>query len=408
MINIWYYISGYLLIEVQGKALEKFINIAIEQGVYLWDIHKIGDKVYLKTHIKNFLSLRTLARRTQCHIHIVQKYGLPFFYLRIKNRKMLLMGAILFSAVIYIFSSYIWFIEIEGLKNVKPEMILKIAQSQGLEPGVLKWKIDDEKIEREMLKQINEISWLAININGSKASICVVEKIIVKEDMPCDLVAAKAGVIDRLIVLDGEPMVVEGDVVEKGQVLVKGIRKYRVKDQTGNDEEEWKESIRLTHAKAIIEGRIEYTAIETVPLKSVSEKMTGNFIREIGIALPNKEIIFNPLKQNYYSYYRKGEKRQKIFPWRNIEIPVEGIIITYREIERHEKKYTYEQAKAKAAQLAWEKIVSIMPLDARIVKRDVMVISKKDKDEVKVKLAIETIENIAEHQNIKEDTISSE
>ncbi len=406
MKNIWYYILGYLLIEVQGKALEKFINIAIEQGIYLWDIHKTGDKVYLKTHIKNFFSLRALARRTQCHIHIVQKYGLPFFYLRIRNRKMLLLGAIVFSAIIYIFSSYIWFIEIEGLKDVKPETILKIAQSQGLEPGVLKCKIDDEKIEKEILKQVNEISWLAININGSKASICVVEKIIVKEDMPCDLVAAKAGVIERFIVLDGEPMVKEGDFVKKGQILVKGVRRYKVKDQIRNDEEEWEESIELTHAKAIVEGRIEYAAIGTMPLKIISEKMTGDFIREIGIALPNKVFIFNPLKQNHYSYYQKEEKRKKIFTWRNIEIPVEGIIVTYREIERHEKNYTHEQAKARAVQSAWEKMVSSIPLDARIVKRNAMLISQKNKETVKVKLVIETIEDIAEHQNIKGGTIS--
>ena len=44
-----------------------------------------------------------------------------------------------------------------------------------------------------------------------------------KDETPCDLVAAKPGVITAMIVRQGTAQVAIGDEVEEGQVLVKGI-----------------------------------------------------------------------------------------------------------------------------------------------------------------------------------------
>ena len=38
--RIWNYLTGYLVIRVDGLSLEKFINLAVTNGIYLWGINR--------------------------------------------------------------------------------------------------------------------------------------------------------------------------------------------------------------------------------------------------------------------------------------------------------------------------------------------------------------------------------
>ena len=40
-IKIWNYFRGYVIIRVEGLTLEKFLNLATNKDIYLWDIERI-------------------------------------------------------------------------------------------------------------------------------------------------------------------------------------------------------------------------------------------------------------------------------------------------------------------------------------------------------------------------------
>ncbi len=38
IIKIWHYLKGYVIIKIEGLTLERFLNLAANKDIYLWDI----------------------------------------------------------------------------------------------------------------------------------------------------------------------------------------------------------------------------------------------------------------------------------------------------------------------------------------------------------------------------------
>lgn len=80
ILKLRYFITGYLLVAVQGRNTEKFINLAIRQHIPLWDLHRNPGGSSLKVDLDSFFELRHLAKQTGCRVQIIRKGGLPFFF----------------------------------------------------------------------------------------------------------------------------------------------------------------------------------------------------------------------------------------------------------------------------------------------------------------------------------------
>jgi len=78
-----------------------------------------------------------------------------------------------------------------------------------------------------MIIKRSDIAFISINTKGTKVIVEIVEKVkepnSVKKDVPCDIIAAKAGLITEINVLAGKKNVKIGDIVNEGDILVTGI-----------------------------------------------------------------------------------------------------------------------------------------------------------------------------------------
>ena len=68
--------------------------------------------------------------------------------------------------------------------------------------------------------------WVKARIEGSKLKVSAVERqsppSIISEDSPCNLVAKRDGEVIRVYTTAGTSVVKKGDMIRKGQILVKG------------------------------------------------------------------------------------------------------------------------------------------------------------------------------------------
>ncbi|OPZ94852.1 MAG: putative stage IV sporulation protein YqfD [Planctomycetes bacterium ADurb.Bin412] len=142
VVRLWLYLKGYLEISIRGAMVERFINLATQQGVSPWDIRRINQTVNAKINVSDFRCLRPLARKTQCRVRILGRHGLPFVVLRLRKRKTFAAGALLFCLTLYFLSSFIWFVEIAGTDELEPGLIREKAASLGIRPGVMRFSID--------------------------------------------------------------------------------------------------------------------------------------------------------------------------------------------------------------------------------------------------------------------------
>lgn len=386
LLRLWNYIRGYVIIIVEGYFLEKFVNICTKRQIYLWDIKKEkNSKMSLKISIKGFKLLRPVVKKTRCSVTIIEKRGLPFVINKYKRRKTFVLGLGVCVILFYVMLSFIWTIEITGNEKVETQLIIDYLDEIGIRPGILKYGVNTGDIANEIIIEINQLSWVHVMIKGTKLKINVAEgveaPIIIPKDVPCDVVAAKDGIIESLVVKDGYSLINEGDTVKEGDVLISGSIPILNED-----------NFRTVHAMGEIIARTWYENKQLVHL-SVTEKIrTGNKKDNISLMLFNKTVPFFHKEINYQEHDRQ-ELKKELSIGKNLALPFGLIVERYYENMVVEAKVSNEEAKNIAIDVAYEEILKLIPENAQIIDTKVNFINKDDSN-IYADVIVECIEDI--------------
>ncbi|NLT95801.1 MAG: sporulation protein YqfD [Clostridia bacterium] len=394
----WYsYLVGYLIVIIEGQFPEKVINMALTRGIFLWDIVEIGNnKIRMKVRLHAFRPLARIARACSCRARVYERRGMPFQIKKVRKRKSLALGSILFFLSLYILTSFVWVIEVKGTEDLTTDEIKNLAGQWGLKPGAVIKKLDIDKIERAMLDSHPQLAWVGINIQGIKATIEISEKVLIPktdESQFAHLVAKEGGQIKEMLVLVGTPLVKEGDMVEKGQILIEGYVYPEIilnPDGTYSPAGEPKP----VRAKGIVRAEVKYSGQNTCELLETGIIKTGEKVQQVVLKIGKKQFILQGPKSSPYSYYDQETLTKEIPSWRNIKLPVELITNIYWEEKRLVREYGPEGAYREAIRRAEEEIKGVLADDAKILQKSARIISADD-ERITVEVIWQCLENIA-------------
>jgi similar to stage IV sporulation protein len=337
--------------------------------------------------------LRPIAKKTGCRVRILKKHGLPFLINRYRGRKTFLLGAALFVVLFYIMTSFVWTIEITGNEKIETQLIIEKLASMGVKPGVLKYRINSEKVADRIIMDVNGLSYVSVVVRGTKVKVEVAEGVdvppMVPLSEPCDIVAGKDGVIKSIVVKAGQAAVKEGDTVKKGQILVSG--NVPIKNMENNP--------RMVHAIGNILARTWYESTQPVELRVVEKIRTGRKKDNISLFLFSKKInLFN--KKVSYSNYERVETEKFLSIGENLVLPFGAVIETYYENQIIEADVSLEEAKENAANAAYRKALEDIPEGAQIVDRRIEFIENQNGDII-ADVIIECLEDIGVKKEIE-------
>lgn len=378
------YLTGIVLIKISGTMPEKFINLCIAQQIFLWNITKSQEDIYAYIRLPDFFRIRPLVRRSRTRVQVIAYKGLPFFTKRIKKRKVFVAGALLFIFLLYFLSSFIWFIDIVGLKNLSSENIINIVYACGLKPGTPKEVINVKEIENEVLLQQPDIAWVGINFTGTRAVIEIVEKTAVKQEdkNPANVVACKDGIVTEVIAIAGQSNVKKGDTVKKGDLLISGL----TADLPNQ----------FVRAKGIVKARVWYEGYGEGYLVKTEYQRTGRQDISVRLRIGSNEIL---LKKDNDQIFDKSETEviHKTLPWwRNKELNVESIINIRYELKPVYYQQSLEQAKDEARARAMQVLQNLVPESAYILTRNIDILKTTEENLIRVKASVEAIEDIGQ------------
>lgn len=226
------YIMGYVSFTASGGFSERFINLCAARKIAIREV-KIGeDGLSAVTLPKNYKKLRTIAKNSGMKMKATGKHGLPFFLRNHKDRVGLLIGAVFFAVFMFVSSLFIWNIETVGAENVCDDEIIEAVKELGLKEGSLKRNIDTNELSRlAMINLSGKVSWLAVNVKGTRAVIEVRDYVEWREDStytePGNIVADFDGLLLSVEVYNGQKVGKEGSGVDKGDLLISGIVENR-------------------------------------------------------------------------------------------------------------------------------------------------------------------------------------
>lgn len=359
-IKLWNYFKGYVIIRVEGLTLEKFINLAVNKDIYLWDIKRIEYTVLEgKVSIKGFKLLKEVVKRVGCRVYIIEKNGFPFLLEKLKKRKMFGFGFLLFIGLIIFLTSFIWNIEVVGNEKIVDEEIIDFLEEIDITTGKIKYSIDIDNVRNQILDNFNNISFVSMEIKGTKLFIEVKEQDLPPEEIdlktPCNIIAKKKGIIEKVVAKNGKSVVVEGDIVEKGQLLITGV----IKDEMFEED-------MFIHADGEVFAITRYSHIIEEPIEKEVKEETGNILKRREIKFGEKGIQFIEGNIPFKEYIIIDETKSLLKI-----LPINLVTHEYREVELNKIKQNIDSLKSKTKVLAVEEINKILPENSKILSKDV-------------------------------------
>lgn len=318
-------VRGIVRVEVASKFPERFLNICASNGIEFWGVDIDGVVVGAYMRESGFKRLVELSSRHGFEVTRVTKSGAPSMWRKVRKRYVLLAGLLLVLIITRIMALFVWDISVYGNENVSTAEIMQALSKHGFTYGSFGPNVYSEELADKMILELPELSWFAVNIRGSHADVLVRERRpvpdIIDMSTPAVVIAAKSGIITKLSVLEGTPLVNIGDTVEKGDVLVSG----RLGSRTSG--------MRSVHALAEIEARTWYELSAQMPVETIVKRYSGEEKKRHSLFILQKRIKFYANSGISWPDYDKITEESLLTLPGGVTLPIKLVTETYIEYE---------------------------------------------------------------------------
>ncbi|MNC10953.1 putative stage IV sporulation protein YqfD [compost metagenome] len=378
-------LRGFVTLHVTGPQVERFINFISEAGIMIWDVRPAEGGASLKLLLDDFYVLRPILKKTGCRMHVTGRSGLPFLMARLWKRKFFGIGILMFGITLFMLSTMVWSIRVEGNEKIASEDILAAARQEGVYPFQWIWRLEEpDKLSKGLLAHLPGVSWIGLQRTGTSIKIQVVEakqpdiKPLLSQR---HLISRTDAVVTEIYAEQGRPVVARNSRVKKGDILISGAL---------GDEE----NVEYVVAKGEVKGLVWHEYNIEVPLKTTNSTYTGERKDRTYLMLGKWAI-------QLWGYGKSAFENSKTLTehdplsWRSIELPLG--LMTEKEMEINETKdtITTEAGVARGIERAKNDILARYGVDS-VIKSQKVLHEKKENGKVYMKVIFEVEEKISE------------
>lgn len=342
------WLLGYVEVRAEGTFPERLLNLCAQNRLPFWAL-SWGDETSFtfRIRLKDLPRLRQYAQWAMCAIHEGVRRGGLAALLRWRRRWGFVAGAVLAFLAMAVLSRFVLVVEVTGNETVPTAVILTELQRLGVRAGAYGPSLDRTALANEALIALPELSFMAINLHGTRVEVVVreVEQVpeMLDEDTPADVVAAADGIILDIHTSAGRAMFQDGDTVAKGEVLISGDVELRKPE--GSDYDIGKLVVR---AAGEVTARTWRELEASIPLTAQVKEYTG---RER--TLWSAEILWGTL-EFYGNSSISYEKYDKITQDHTLTLFGRALPFGIRQVTCREYTLTEREVDAEAARAMLE------------------------------------------------------
>jgi similar to stage IV sporulation protein len=375
---------GIVRVKIEGRGTERFLNDCIRGDIVVWNVKRGksgGISFYIR--LKDVHALRKVVRKNECKCRFEKRLGFPFLLRRTWRNSGFIMGLLAFLVVIFALSNMIWGIDVDGASPETEHLIKKELSQIGIKKGKFQFFVEDpDEIQKSLTDNIQQITWVGVELTGTTYHLKVVEKNQPEEEelmSPRHIVAEKEAVISKMFVEQGQPLTTLHEHVKKGQILVSGL--------IGKEDEQKKVA-----AKAEIFGETWYRSTISIPLKTTFHVFTGeatvkHYLQFGSFKLP----IWGFKDPKFTSFEVEDDVRHMSFL--NFTLPIAYVNETFRERQEVSRDYTEKQAKEAALDRGRKDIEDKLDKDEKVIGEKVLH-ETNENGKVKLTVLYQVLENI--------------
>lgn len=268
-------LRGELRVVARGPFPERLMNVCAQNGISFWALEwRDGHTLSMTVRQEDRKQLWKLAERVGCTVETEGSRGLPAFLARFRTRYAFLAGFALSLAAVCILSSFVLTIQVTGNETVPTGVILSELRRLGVRPGAYGPALERRQIAEEALLSLDELSWMSLNLHGTRLEVQVREAVqppeLTQEEGHYHVVSKADGIVTRVETMDGEAAVKEGDTVTEGEILISGTVSMEPPMYSDQPVRYYQ-----THARGRVEARTWRTLTASIPLTAQVKAYTG-------------------------------------------------------------------------------------------------------------------------------------
>lgn len=211
--------------DCDAKTALRLMNICSYRGIVTWrNRKKKADGFYIYSSDRNEVELA--AEKYSLEVKANEMNSLRRIFTLYKKRLSFLAGLIICGLLIYIESLYVWRIDVDGCNDLTPEEVISVMENEYPCYGKKKKDIDLETLKNVIADNFEGVCWVSCSISGTHLTVNLRESEDVfnrgKPTDPCNVVAAMDCTIYSIVTSAGTPVVMAGDDVKKGDILISG------------------------------------------------------------------------------------------------------------------------------------------------------------------------------------------
>jgi len=296
-------IKGVYTVKARGRFAERILNIAAVSGIYIHKVRREDEETILFCLSKKGYGKLTDIVPEGIELQLVTSYGFPIFFRKHRKRILLFLLPLFFIITTSLLSLFIWNVEIEGADSSLQKQVSKFISDNGVYVGAIKHKIDPYDVKRTAILEIDDLSWIWVDIRGTTAKVKIRKRTpkpdIISVNEPSDVIAMHSGIVEKMQVFCGIPLVKEGDYVKKGQILATGV--FRSENENI--------PTYYHHATANVIVRLSEEKSVLIPKKTAIKTPTGEKKNTFSINFKKNRINFSLNSGISYKEYDKIEKK---------------------------------------------------------------------------------------------------
>lgn len=268
-------LRGELRVVARGPFPERLMNVCAQNGISFWALEwRDGHTLSMTVRQEDRKQLWKLAERVGCTVETEGSRGLPAFLARFRTRYAFLAGFALSLAAVCILSSFVLTIQVTGNETVPTGVILSELRRLGVRPGAYGPALERRQIAEEALLSLDELSWMSLNLHGTRLEVQVREAVqppeLTQEEGHYHVVSKADGIVTRVETMDGEAAVKEGDTVTEGEILISGTVSMEPPMYSDQPVRYYQ-----THARGRVWARTWRTLRGVIPLQAQVKDYTG-------------------------------------------------------------------------------------------------------------------------------------